>query len=298
MAILLGGLLYSGSRTAFVIAILANIAMLLIAAKKKLPAFLSLAGVAAVAALLIFAFRENPVIGRFLRFSLTESTFAGRLLYMADALPLLFKYPFGMGYMGYSFVQQSVQTGLYAVTYVHNDFLQLLLDVGWIPALVFFFGLGHWFVRKEVSATKKVMVAAVCLHCFMDFDLQYIGVFLLLLKLTETKDEKKPITFPTWTAAPVALCALYLAVALAFSVLGLHNVSVAMYSGNTVSNLKLLEQAKDKVEEANTIADRILKTNKKYYAPYSAKAKYAYSRGDFDKAIEYKQKVFAANPFD
>ena len=296
MAILLGGMLYSGSRTAFVIAILANIAMLLLAAKKKLPAILTLAGVAAVAGAVIFLFRENPVIGRFLRFSVTESTFAGRLLYMADALRLLLKYPLGMGYMGYSFTQQSVQTGLYSVTFVHNDFLQLILDIGLIYTLPFMLGLGHWFFRKDVKSAYKIMAAALCLHCLMDFDLQYIGIFLLLLKLTETAPDKKPIAIPTWTAAPVALCALYLTVALSLSAFGLHNAAVAMYSGNTVSNLKLLEQTKD-VEEANTIADRILKTNKKYYAPYSAKAKYAYRQGNFGKVIEYKQKVFETNPF-
>ena len=296
LAILLGGILYSGSRTAFVIAVVANMAMLPVVAKKKLPAVLTLAAVVAVAGALIFMFRENPVIGRFLRFSLTESTFAGRLLYMADALQLLLQYPLGMGYMGYSFVQQSVQTGLYSVTYVHNDFLQMVLDVGFVFALPFVLGLIHWFFRKEVKTGRKIMVAALCLHCLMDFDLQYVGIFLLLLKLTETTEDKKPMVFPAWTAAPVALCALYMAVALGLSAFGLHQAAVAVYPGNTVSNLKLLEQTADP-EDANTIADRILKTNKKYYAPYSAKAKYAATRGDFAALIDNKQKVFAANPF-
>lgn len=296
VAVLLGGLLYTGSRTAFAIAVVANVAMLLTAVKKKLPALLTLAGVALCAALVIFLFRENPVIGRFLRFSLTESTFAGRLLYMADALPLLLKYPFGMGYMGYSFVQQSVQTGLYAVTYVHNDFLQLVLDVGLVYTLPFVLGLGHWFFRKEVHPGRKIMVAALCLHCLMDFDLQYIGIFLLLLVLTETAPDKKPIKLPTWSMAPVSLCALYMAIALGLGTFGLHNASVALYPGNTVSSLQLLEEATD-AKEASDIADRILKTNKKYFAPYSAKAKYAASQGDFATLIKNKQKVFALNPF-
>lgn len=296
MAVLLGGILYTGSRTAFVIAALANLAMLLAAAKKKLSAVLITAGAALCVGVVVFLFRDNPVIGRYLRFSLSESTFAGRLLYMTDALPLLLKYPFGMGYMGYSFVQQSVQTGLYSVTYVHNDFLQLLLDIGWVHALPFLLGLGHWFFRKEVSPTRKVIVAAMCLHCLMDFDLQYIGIFLLLMKLTETKTDKKPIKLPTWTIAPAALCALYMTAALGLSALGLHNAAVTVYPGNTVSNLTLLEQAED-VDTAAVIAQRILKTNTHYYAPYSVKAKYAYSQGDFASLIQYKNKVFEANPF-
>ncbi len=296
MAILVGGILYTGSRTAFVIAVVANAAMLLASAKKKLPALLSMAGAAALLGILIFLFRGNPVIGRFLRFSLSESTFAGRLLYMRDALPLILKYPFGMGYMGYSFMQQSVQTGLYSVTYVHNDFLQLFLDIGWLPTLFFLGALGHWFFKKEVALPRKIIVAALCLHCLMDFDLQYIGMFLLLLVLTETSCKKKTLALTKLCALPVILICLYFGTALCFSAFALHSTATAMYPANTVSNLKLLEQAED-LTAANRIADRILKTNKVFYAPYSVKAKYAYKQGDFSGLIENKRKVFEQNPF-
>lgn len=295
-AILTGGILYTGSRTAFVIAVAANAMMLLVSAKKRLPALLSLTGAAVAVGVLIFLFRDNPVIGRFLRFSLTESTFAGRILYMADALPLLLKYPFGMGYMGYSFAQQSVQTGLYSVSYVHNDFLQFFLDIGWLPALFFLGALGHWFFRKDVAASRKIIVAALCLHCLMDFDLQYIGIFLLLLKLTETSCPKKRLQLPTLCVIPVVLTCFYFGIALSLSPLGLHSAAVAMYPGNTASNLKLLEQTTD-VNVANQIAGNILKTNTTFYAPYSVKAKYAYAQGDFRHLIENKRKVFEKNPF-
>lgn len=299
-AILLGGILYTGSRTAFVIAVAANGAMLLVTSKKKLFSLLALAGAALCAGLVIFLFRENPVIGRYLRFSLTESTFAGRLLYMQDSLPLLLKHPFGMGYMGYSYIQQSVQTGLYTVAFVHNDWLQLLLDIGWLPALFFIAALGRWFFKKDVPLSRKVIVSSLCLHALMDFDLQYIGMFLLLLKLTETGCAKKTVKLKAAPVAAgavaVAVGALYMGISLSLSAFGLYSASVALYPGNTVSNLRLLEQATE-VAEADRIADRILKTNKSFYAPYSAKAKYAFSQGDFAVVIENKQKAFKANPF-
>lgn len=296
MAVLLGGILYTGSRTAFVIAALANLAMLLAAAKKKLSAVLITAGTALCVGVVIFLFRDNPVIGRYLRFSLSESTFTGRLLYVTDAIPLLFKYPFGMGYMGYSFVQQSVQTGLYSVTYVHNDLMQLLLDIGWLPVLFFAGALLRWFFKKDVPAKRKVIAGSLLAHCLMDFDLQYIGIFLLLLALTETACPEKSIKLRAVGMVPVTLACLYMGTALTLSAFGLHSAAVAVYNANTVSNLRLLEQAED-VDTATVIAQRILRTNTHYYAPYSVKAKYAYSQGDFASLIQYKNKVFEANPF-
>lgn len=52
---------------------------------------------------------------RFYVFSIKESTFVGRLLYYYDALPVIRKNPFGLGYMGYYYIQQSIQTGVYFV---------------------------------------------------------------------------------------------------------------------------------------------------------------------------------------
>ncbi len=116
MVLLLGGILYTGSRTVLVLTVLGNVAALFGVGNRRsrLIVAAGLVLLALIGAVLLLAFGTDSVFGRVLTISLSESTFIGRLLYVRDALPLLLKYPFGMGYMGYSYVQQSIQTGVYS----------------------------------------------------------------------------------------------------------------------------------------------------------------------------------------
>ena len=301
LAIVLIGFLYTGSRTAFVVAALANGAMLIVLSKNKLRTLLVLG--AAAAGIAVFLLVLGPALGleRYLTISLTQSTFVGRLLYWVDALPLLLKHPMGMGHMGYFFTQQSVQTGVYSVTYVHNDFLQLFLDVGFVPAGLFIAMLVAWFLRKG-SVTNKIIVGTVCLHSLFEFHFQFIGIFMLLFMLLSREDcdkvlVKKPGVLPKIVLPVVVLAGMYLGVALVFAHFGLRAQSDAMYPYNTQNKLMMLSQTAE-LEQANHLADQILEQNTDYYAPYSTKAKYSYSQGKFTSLIRYKKEVFKRNPFE
>ena len=302
LAILLGGLLYTGSRTAFLVAIVANIAMLLCLTKRNVRTFLwmGLGGICLLGILLMLG--ENSVLRRYLTISVTESTFVGRLLYWADALPLLAKYPLGMGYMGYYYTQQSIQTGVYSVMYIHNDFLQLVLDIGWVPAGLFFSALVVWFVKKSVPVADKIILGAVLLHSLFDFDLQFIGMYLLvLLLLSQDKTEKVMVVKPRLplklSFCVVALASLYIGTALMLAHMGSRQVADALYPYNTQNKLTLLEQTED-LETANDLADDILKQNTAFFGPYSIKAKYCYSKGDFVGLIQNQRAALERNPFN
>lgn len=302
LAVLVGALLYTGSRTVFAVALLANGAMLFTQAKRKGKAMILAACGVVCLALVVLAFSENSVINRFLRFSLTESTLVGRILYVQDALPLLLKYPFGMGYMGYYYMQGSIQTGLYSVTHIHNELLQLLLDIGWIPTAVFVVALIKWFCQKAVALPDKIIVGAVCLHSLFDFNLQFTGMFFVLLLLTRqvpTNQPKPKKLSPI--LRPVALAAgclsLYLGVCLALAHFGAWQTADLLYPGNTRNKLTMLEQVED-VTEADRLSDEILKNNKHYYAPYMMKAKYAYAQGNFGAMITYANQGIALNPLE
>ena len=185
LAVLIGGLLYTGSRTVFVLAVAVNLIWFMLGGKKQLWMVVGAAGVLAIGALGILLWGKDTVLYRYLNISLTESTFLGRILYTMDALPLLLKYPFGMGYLGYYFTQTSIQTGVYSVAFAHNDILQLFLDVGWIPAGLFFGSVIAWFCRKDTPARQKLIPAAVLAHCLFDFNLQFLAMFLVLILLLE-----------------------------------------------------------------------------------------------------------------
>jgi len=302
VGVLIGGLLYTGSRTVFILFIISNIAMIFVIASKKmritLLAFMAFSIVAVL--LVMYLFQDNAIINRYLNMDFGASTFIGRILYFVDALPLLLKYPFGMGYMGYYYIQNSIQTGVYNVTYVHNDFLQVFLDIGWIPGILFLGGIVSFFFKKTVSIPRKIVVGTFCLHTLFDFNLQFVAMFLLLITLmTADGDKVKSIKAEKWmkvVTAIIFVLNLYMASALLFAHYEQTKIANALYPYNTRNTLHMMEAETD-LQEADRIADRIIKQNQTYFAPYSIKAKYAYSIGDFVEVIKNKNEVFLRYPF-
>lgn len=302
LIILIGCLLYTGSRTAFVLFLVSNFVMLLTNANKKFKIILFVSAILMLAVIFIIAMfgPEGNIFSRYLKYGLTESTLIGRLLYISDALPLVLKYPFGMGYMGYHFIQGSIQTGVYNVAYVHNEFLQFALDIGLIPALIFVVALVRFFFKKHISFSKKVIVAVICLHSLFDFNFQFLAILMLLLLLCE--DEKDKCVFITKTFAlrtvtiVFAVINLYMALSLTLAHFGVRETADKLFPYNTRNTLNMLNY-EENIDRANELAEKVLKQNTNYYAPFSAKAKYAYSEGDFVGVIENKNAVFDRIPF-
>lgn len=301
IAVLLFGLLYTGSRTVFLLAAAANIVALLIGKKGKgrllTIAVLVLLTVAAV----LYAVLSGNVtaIGRFLTISLKESTFLGRLLYARDALPVILRHPFGLGYMGYYYMEQSLQTGVYSVLYVHNDFLQMLLDVGWAPAIFFWAAAIRPIFRRGAALRTRLILSVVLLHALFDFDLQFIGFFFVLLVFLS---EEPCRTYAVPRAAlliclPLLLLVnLYAGTALLLERAGLSATSHAVFPWNTQNEISLMSAEED-LKSAADLADDILQRNRYVTVAYSVKAREAYAAGDFGAVIEQKQKLFSIAPF-
>ena len=202
--------------------------------------------------------------------------------------------------MGYYYIQNSIQTGVYNVTYVHNDFLQMFLDIGWIPGILFLVGIASFFFKKTVSTPRKIIVGTFCLHTLFDFNLQFVAMFLLLITFMNVDTEKvRILEIKKWIrAVPIVIFVLnvYMAGALLFAHYEQREIANALYPYNTRNTLHMMEAETD-LQEADKIADRIIKQNQTYFAPYSIKAKYAYSIGDFVEVIKNKNEVFLRYPF-
>lgn len=295
-------LLFTGSRAVFILAVFSNVLIIFFRKGKKVKILLGIVvAVLAVAVLLMLPlFNNSEIFSRYFTISFTESTFIGRLLYYFDAFPLILRHPFGLGYMGYYYVQQSIQTGVYSVMFIHNDFLQLLLDVGWIPCLLFVVGIIKSFFRKGNSAGKRIILLTVFLHCLFDFDLQFISMFFILLLFLNYNDGKqlelkKGAVF-VFSFVITGLLSLYFAVALGLAHFGFNQAADSMFPGNTQNKVDLLI-AEDDIVAQNEIADRIISQNEYVQIAYSAKARYAFSQGDFESLISYKNKIFQIAPF-
>ena len=295
-------LLFTGSRAVFILAVFSNVLIIFFrkGRKNKIILCTVLAALVLAVLLLLPLLKSNEIFSRYFTISFGESTFVGRLLYYADAFPVILKHPFGLGYMGYYYIQQSIQTGVYSVMFIHNDFLQLLLDVGWIPCLLFVVGIIKSFFRKGNSAGKRIILLTVFLHCLFDFDLQFISMFFILLLFLNYNDGKqlelkKGAVF-VFSFVITGLLSLYFAFALGLAHFGFNQAADSMFPGNTQNKVDLLI-AEDDIVTQNEIADRIISQNEFVQIAYSAKARYAYSQGDFENLIKYKNKVFEIAPF-
>lgn len=300
LVILLGGLLATGSRTVFVLAVLSNLAMGLSKGSKK-TRIITVAGVAGGTALVLLIAQLSGwnVLERFLRFSLQESTFAGRLLYVRDSLPLILQHPFGLGAWGYSYIQQSVQTGVYATVYAHNELVQLLLDVGWVGAALALVAIGKVVLGKQTDPGMRIVLVTVLLHCCFDFDLQFACVGVLLICLLEPEQGKSRVF--RWkgahTAVAGALCIVfvYMGVALWLPLLGQPQAARTLYPYNTQNNITLLINTPQ--EQQPALAQQILEQNEYVNVAYTVMANQAYTAGDFTQMIRYKNEIFQKFPF-
>ncbi len=170
-AIYVAGIALSGSRTVLVLSAVTAIVFIIWVKDKKIKIISLIAFVLAAAAAGVYLFTRLDSI-------MNGSTFYGRLLYYMDALPVILKHPFGMGYYGYYYSQGSFQTGVYSVVHIHNDLLQILLDIGWIPALLGIVMTVRAFIKAEFQS--RMIILMMVLHMLFDFDMQFISLGRLL----------------------------------------------------------------------------------------------------------------------
>lgn len=297
------GIMYAGSRTVFVLLILSVVGLLVFSKNKKLKFTVFCISAVVFSVIIAVALLTGNFysIGRFFTISLKESTFVGRLLYYYDALPVILRNPLGLGYEGYYYMQGSFQTGVYSVRFVHNDFLQMLLDIGWLPTGVFVAAIIKAFFGKGTSFRRRMLILVICIHSFFDFGLQYMAMFMLFILLLDVKAPKE-INISTKKAVIVPVCvvgtllSLYLGVALCFSFRGTGETALGLYPLSTKDDIALLVSETDsaKIEK---IADRIIERNEYVSLAYSAKAKVAFSKGDIEKMMVYKEKAIDKTVF-
>ena len=295
-AVLLAGLYLSGSRIGLMMlaVVLPGIAV----ARGKLPRvvlwiLLGVGGAAGI--LLLLSGGEGKLLGRSL------ASMYSRLLFYKDALPVIWKHPFGLGYYGYRVLLPTFQTGRYAASYVHNVLMQLMLDVGWIPALVFAFRMGMTLLSPKVRPQSKLLLGTILLYGLLDFHFQFFFFWVVLLLCLDL-DTGKKISFPNSRRLCAMLCAPVLVLCC-----WLGTGDLLYRAGNYAGVLKvtpfhtesMTEQLKtlSDAEELEALADRILKQCPTVSLAYSAKANAAMARGDALGMIRNKEQAIACAPY-
>ena len=247
-------------------------------------------------------FGTGSAAERISEISVSTSTLLGRILYWKDALPVIAKHPFGLGYLGYYFTQGTFQTGVYSVRWVHNDLLQLLLDVGWIPAAAAVAAAGKGLFTKHAQAGQRLILFVLLAHCMVDFDLEFVAMYFVLLlcldwEAAKTGAWKKPAAVWLPAAAGVlSALGVWIGLSASLTYAGNDSLAAAVYPWNTLSNLELLTQTTD-AQELDELADQILEQNESAALAWDAKALYAYSQGDFGSFISYKKEAIASSRY-
>jgi len=292
----------SGSRTVFVLMLLVVIVSIFRLENKKskiaiFSAFFAVLVLSVVIALVTDSFQT---FGRFLTISLNSSTFLGRLLYFKDAIPIIFKNPFGLGYYGYFFSQGTFQTGVYSTAFIHNSVLQLLLDIGFVPVILFCITLVATIISKNVQFREKFILVTVFLHSLFDFDFQFISIlFVLVLTLDFDLFKVKRIKTDKLIAGatlPLAVISVYFAIVNILFLGGKFSTVEKIYGNDTQSKVYLLQIEKNEYI-AEQYADDIIENNGMLAIAYDYKANLAFEEGDFEKVIEYKKKAIECAPY-
>lgn len=301
-AVLMLGIFASGSRTSFLLLLFVLIVSGLLQRNLKFAA----AEIGAFAgclllSMLVSSLEVYSAAGRYLTTSVGDSTLLSRLLYFKDVLPVIAKHPFGLGYLGYSAVQGSIQHGVYTVTLVHNELLQLLVDIGWLPVALLCVALFQSFFAKGAGARRRLLMAVILGHCMMDFDLQFLSIWFLLLPLLELH-KGKPVTarggrIPAGIAGAVltVLC-LWLSTSDLLYQYGNYGACLKITPFHTMAMERKLTEISDP-EELETLADRILLQSAYSSIAYSAKANAAFAKGDVEGMMAAEEAAIVRSPY-
>lgn len=294
--VLITGMILSGSRTGILLLVFLGLAIAVL--YRKLSPVIPLGLIVAGGILLLMILLKGnqiTILGRDLGSLLL------RILYYKDSIPVIAQHPFGLGYMGYRALEGTFQTSPYTVSFVHSSIVQLLLDIGWIPAAIFVIALGKSLLSPSVSSAEKMVLQVLIGHSLVDFDLEFFLFWSILLlcldwesgKIFHIRNPKIPAIIAG--TASVILCT-WLGLGDFLCQIGDFENALAVTPFHTDALTAKIKTTAD-TGELDRLGDKILSLNPTHSLAYSAKANAAFSRGAVMDMILYKEKAIQCAPF-
>lgn len=301
LLVFLTGLWFSGSRFTWGLAFAALFCYAVYQKKTRRYALILLGVLFAATVCAGTIFHHSGAMGRL--FTTNLSTLYGRFLYWQDGFSLATKHPFGTGYLGFYYAQNTIQTGVYSIRYVHNDLLQWVLDIGWLPAVLLLAMIVQALCNKRRPFIEKILLSVMTLHGLMEFDFEHTGIAFIFVLLLSCSEEKTAFRLSIPCRSCTAICAvigcvcLYFSVPLCLYASGQTEAAAVCYPFYTDAQLANLSIEKD-VARAEKLADKILQQNDMAFLAYDAKAYAAFCDYRFSDMVQYKKKAIERNKFN
>ena len=296
------GILLTGSRTTLILTLIYLIYSLLFKKKEhKKRDIIIYSSFAIISIIVLLILKNSENIGRIFSVSFSSGTFLERIIYWKDGLKLLKLNLFGYGYMGYFYKIFEVQTAMYTTKFIHNEYLQMALDIGIIPTIIFIGFLFKMLFSKENPAKNKIILLIIMLHMFMDFDLQFMIIFYIIFLCFDNKTYKETkaeinITFIVTIVLGIVLYG-YWFIPTFTNHIQEPEISNNILKNYTESKIVVLSNLDD-IDKAYKMAIEIEENNKYVQIVYNIKAMYYMQKGDIDKAVQNRKRQIELNKYD
>ncbi|HAN10819.1 MAG TPA: hypothetical protein DCP90_09460 [Clostridiales bacterium] len=137
---------------------------------------------------------------RLSQISMQSTELQARFLYYYDALGIILKNIWGLGYDGYYYIEGAYQTGIYKVRLVHNSILQVALEIG-IIGVIAYLVMGINSILKRIKRLKHenfdyldLALIIILAHSLFDFDLSFgvlINIIVMIIYLKNRSSSDK-----------------------------------------------------------------------------------------------------------
>lgn len=250
----------------------------------------------------LFTGEGTQNISRIFTIMHSNSTLYGRILYDVDGISIMLRYPMGLGYLGYYYVQHALQTGVYTVRFVHNDILQIGLDYGMIPMLLFIIFIIWQLVKGKQPNWRKEILAVIVAASLVDFHMQYIFIdfiIILCLDLGEKSIRQKRAERLENKIVFIALLAGFIFYFIPYFAIynGKYQLALQFLPNNTDALHMAMMEAKDKAV-AVAYTDQILKNNSYIADAYNVRSYAAAMDGDIKKVLKNQREVLKLEKYD
>ncbi len=152
---------------------------------------------------------------------LLGSTLVSRFIYWQDAWSVFMSNPLGIGAGTWDNLQYSVQSAEYAVRYIHNGYLQILLEAGIVGFIAFCAIMLYTivqYIRKGIKdGFEELFMCAIMLaaHIFVDVDMSFASVYMIagIVLCSANKKPHKYITLSVFSTVCI-ICVVSAAISL------------------------------------------------------------------------------------